>query len=105
MRANRVEIYEGGHTVPAFDSPEGAGVPCARERNDYFLAASAFLIASADLAYLRWKRSTRPAVSSSFCFPGKKGWQLEQTSRRRRLPLKVERVLKVLPQAQATVMS
>jgi hypothetical protein len=26
-------------------------------------------------------RSTRPAVSRSFCLPVKNGWQLEQTSR------------------------
>src|ERR1035438_9410625 len=32
------------------------------------------------LAYLRRKRSTRPAVSMSFCLPVKKGWQAEQIS-------------------------
>ena len=51
------------------------------------------------------KRSTRPAVSISFCLPVKKGWQLEQISTRTRSPLKVERVLKALPQAQWTVTS
>ena len=61
----------------------------------YFLAALS--------AYFFWKRSTRPAVSSSFCFPVKNGWQLEQISTRIRLPLKVERVSNVLPHAQWTV--
>src|SRR5437773_12520680 len=40
---------------------------------DYFLAAFAF-------AYFFWKRSTRPAVSTSFCLPVKNGWQFEQIS-------------------------
>ena len=44
------------------------------------LAAAAFL--AAGWPYLRLKRSTRPAVSISFCFPVKKGWQLEQISTR-----------------------
>lgn len=39
----------------------------------YFFSGSFF-------AYLRRKRSTRPAVSSNFCLPVKKGWQLEQIS-------------------------
>jgi hypothetical protein len=30
--------------------------------------------------YLVRKRSTRPAVSTSFCFPVKKGWQTLQMS-------------------------
>src|SRR5204862_322850 len=30
--------------------------------------------------YLRWKRSTRPAVSTSFCLPVKNGWHAEQIS-------------------------
>jgi len=60
----------------------------------YFLAVSA-------LAYLRRKRSTRPAVSISFCLPVKNGWQLEQISTPMS-PLCVERVVNVLPQAQCT---
>jgi hypothetical protein len=32
------------------------------------------------LPYFLWKRSTRPAVSISFCLPVKNGWQLEQIS-------------------------
>src|SRR6476620_11516581 len=70
----------------------------------YFLAASSFaasaLLAS-DLAYLRRKRSTRPAVSTSFCLPVKNGWQLEQISRLM-LPLWVDRVVNVFPHAQCT---
>ncbi len=53
--------------------------------------------------YFRWNRSTRPAVSTSFCFPVKKGWHLEQISKWM-FPL-VERVLKVSPQAQLTTES
>src|SRR3972149_7135764 len=52
-------------------------------------------------AYLRVKRSTRPAESISFCFPVKKGWQLEQISRRS--SFLVERVVHVAPQAQWTL--
>ncbi len=64
------------------------------ESYDFFLAAAS--------AYLRWKRSTRPAVSISFCLPVKNGWQLEQISTRMSSPLCVERVSNVLPQAQCT---
>ena len=39
-----------------------------------------FFVVSAALAYLRRKRSTRPAVSISFCLPVKNGWQAEQIS-------------------------
>src|ERR1700683_4184164 len=66
----------------------------------YFFAAVAFAAAS---AYFFVKRSTRPAVSISFCLPVKKGWQLEQISTRSMSPLMVERVGNVLPQAQCTV--
>ncbi len=44
----------------------------------YFVSAAAF--AASDWANLRRKRSTRPAVSISFCLPVKKGWQAEQIS-------------------------
>ena len=44
----------------------------------------------------------RPAVSISFCRPVKNGWQDEQISTRMS-PLCVERVLKVWPQAQMTL--
>src|SRR6266567_6882665 len=66
----------------------------------YFLAELALAAAS---AYFLVKRSTRPAVSTSFCLPVKKGWQLEQISTRSISPLMVERVWKVWPQAQCTV--
>ena len=59
---------------------------------------------SLDFAIIFWKRSTRPSVSTSFWRPVKKGWQLEQISTRMS-PLWVERVLKVLPQAQTTLIS
>ncbi len=39
----------------------------------------------------------RPALSTSFCFPVKKGWHWEQISTR--ISFFVERVLKVFPQA------
>ncbi len=68
----------------------------------YFLSAAA--LAESDWANLRRKRSTRPAVSISFCLPVKKGWQAEQISRTMS-PLWVERVSKLEPQAHLTVMS
>src|SRR6266481_9945740 len=55
----------------------------------YFLAAVDLAAAS---AYFLVKRSTRPAVSTSFCLPVKKGWQFEQISTRSMSPLMVERV-------------
>ena len=54
--------------------------------------------------YFFSKRSTRPAVSISFCLPVKNGWQEEQISTRIS-PLCVERVLKAWPQAQMTLIS
>src|ERR1700712_1030852 len=65
-------------------------------------AISAFLASVA--ANLRRKRSIRPAVSTSFCLPVKKGWQAEQISTTMS-PLCVERVWKVLPQAHFTLVS
>jgi hypothetical protein len=38
------------------------------------------LVLAAGLPYFWRKRSTRPAVSTSFCLPVKKGWQLAQMS-------------------------
>ena len=52
-------------------------------------------------AYLRLKRSTRPAASRSRCLPVKNGWQLEQISSRS--SFFVERVVQVAPQAQWTL--
>jgi hypothetical protein len=79
-------------------------VGCCSAKNPapagYFLAAPAFAAAS---AYFLVKRSTRPAVSTSFCLPVKNGWQFEQISTRIMSPLMVERVWNVLPQAQCTV--
>jgi hypothetical protein len=66
----------------------------------YFFAAAIEAFLS---AYFFVKRSTRPAVSISFCLPVKKGWQFEQISVRIELPLMVERVSNWLPQAQCTV--
>src|SRR2546427_12182705 len=49
-----------------------------------------------------WRnRSTRPAVSTSFCLPVKYGWHLAQTSTWIRGT--VERVTKLLPHAHFTV--
>src|SRR5206468_10862677 len=50
--------------------------------------------------YFLWNRSIRPAVSISFCFPVKNGWQAEQISRR--ISALVERVWNWFPQAQLT---
>src|SRR6266850_4775475 len=71
----------------------------------YFLAALVFVASTlaAASAYFLVKRSTRPAVSISFCLPVKKGWHLEQISRRS--SLRVERVVNFSPHAQLTVTS
>jgi hypothetical protein len=52
-------------------------------------------------AYFLLYRSTRPAESTSFCRPVKKGWQFEQISIFRSPT--VDRVSNVLPQTQVTV--
>lgn len=57
---------------------------------------------SADFCIRLLKRSTRPSVSISFWRPVKNGWQAEQISTRRST-LFVDRVWKVLPQAQDTL--
>ena len=59
--------------------------------------------AQAFLAYFFWKRSTRPDMSTIFSLPEKNGWHWLQISTARRSSLKQERVVKVLPQAQATL--
>src|SRR5580704_5013364 len=71
----------------------------------YFLAALAAVTFAAASAYFFVKRSTRPAVSISFCLPVKNGWQFGQISTRNMSPLMVERVGKALQQAQCTVTS
>src|SRR5438105_224645 len=66
---------------------------------DAYFVAFAFWASAA--AYFRRKRSTRPAVSTSFCLPVKNGWQAEQISSMMS-PLWVDRVVKLLPHAQCT---
>jgi hypothetical protein len=51
--------------------------------------------------YFCRKRSTRPAVSTSFCFPVKNGWQTLQMSVW--ISAMVERVWNVFPHAHFTV--
>src|ERR1700730_6728778 len=85
---------EGRVRSPSLDLEFGCG---------YFLAALAAVTFAAASAYFFVKRSTRPAVSISFCLPVKNGWQFEQISTRNMSPLMVERVWKVWPQAQCTV--
>jgi hypothetical protein len=61
-------------------------------------------IAEAQLSCLRYfcrNRSTRPAVSTSFCLPVKNGWQLEQMSVW--ISGCVDRVWNVFPHAHRTV--
>src|SRR6516164_8328590 len=53
--------------------------------------------------YFLLNRSTRPAVSISFCLPVKNGWHFEQISRW--ISGFVERVLNVSPQAHFTTAS
>jgi hypothetical protein len=67
----------------------------ARER-----VTQSFAEAQAVLPYFCRNRSTRPAVSTSFCFPVKNGWHAEQMSVW--ISALVERVWKRLPQAHVT---
>src|SRR5262249_6397126 len=53
--------------------------------------------------YFFWNASTRPAVSTPFCRPVKKGWQFEQIATRRFGV--VERVWMVAPQVQVIAVS
>ena len=71
------------------------------QRSQFFAVSTGLAGAGAFFAYLRRKRSTRPAVSMSFCFPVKKGWQAEQISTLMS-PLWVDRVTNALPHAQCT---
>ncbi len=67
----------------------------------YAVGAASAGAAADFFPYFLLNRSTRPAESTSFCFPVKKGWHAEQISTCR-LPT-VERVSKVLPQTQVTI--
>jgi hypothetical protein len=85
--ANRLRIEEF-----AFDrvgAPERVGESVAEAQ------------ALALVPYFWRNRSTRPAVSMSFCLPVKNGWQLAQMSVW--ISACVLRVWKVFPQAQETV--
>jgi hypothetical protein len=55
------------------------------------------------MLYFFLNRSMRPAVSTSFCLPVKKGWQAEQISTL--MSFTVERVSITFPQAQVIVVS
>src|SRR5580692_6163718 len=106
----RAAFYTAGTESPVRDRPSlafGASQShSAPQRNYLFLVLLASLMAccaSAAFSYFLVKRSTRPAVSSSFCLPVKNGWQFEQISTRRNSPFIVDRVGKVCPQAQCTV--
>jgi hypothetical protein len=68
----------------------------ARERVGESIADAQVLV-----PYFCRKRSTRPAVSISFCLPVKNGWQLEQMSVL--MFATVERVVNALPHAQCTL--
>ena len=59
----------------------------------YLVAALAAALPASEPATLRRKRSTRPAVSTSFCLPVKNGWHCAQISTTMS-PLLVERVSK-----------
>ena len=90
--------------LAVLDGHEGRREKASRDGRPSFvlLLRSSYFLASTAAAYLRRKRSTRPAVSTSFCLPVKNGWQAEQISRTMS-PLWVERVSKWLPQAQRTL--
>src|SRR5215813_2473220 len=68
-----------------------------KNRYFFFLLAAAAACAAWVLAMRCWNLSTRPAVSTNFCWPGKNGWH------RLQIPTMisglVERVLITLPQA------
>src|SRR5271154_3542326 len=112
MRQMRGHFYAALYTVRAWVSLRQSCAAkkspelCARGLLDFRSRASNparyFFIAAALSAYFFVKRSTRPAVSTSFCLPVKNGWQFEQISTRICWPLNVERVSNVLPQAQCT---
>src|SRR5215471_5084314 len=91
IRETKTKSPRSGRGLDFLD-PRKSGFLCDTE--SYFFAVSA-------LAYFRRKRSTRPAVSTSFCLPVKNGWQFEQISTAMS-PLWVDRVINVLPQAQCT---
>jgi len=67
--------------------------------NQIYMPQDVFVV----FLYFLWNRSTRPAVSTSFCLPVKKGWHFEQISRW--ISGFVERVLKVSPHAHLTTAS
>src|SRR4029077_10249453 len=97
---NYVELYCNGDSKQK-PPPKGARADFGR-----FLYFESQLFAGAVaalsfLAYLRRKRSTRPAVSINFCLPVKNGWHAEQISTLMS-PRWAERVTKALPQAQWT---
>src|SRR5204862_4363082 len=91
------ELIEQHGSAPRARWRDGEyGGPCPAPRGDYDVVVGCRL-------YLRWKRSTRPAVSMSFCLPVKKGWHFEHTSTR--MSGRVERVLMISPHAQTIVVS
>jgi hypothetical protein len=99
--AGIVHRTEGQFTSSQIKSPGVLAQGLLKYRNEpqkfrYFFNEAALS------AYFFWNRSTRPAVSINFCLPVKNGWQFEQISTRIILPLIVERVSNVLPQAQCT---
>src|SRR5579872_981729 len=79
----------------------GGSIPLVYPRESVKIRGESYFFAGSAFAYLRRKRSTRPAVSMSFCLPVKNGWQFEQISTPMS-PLWVERVINVLPHAQCT---
>jgi hypothetical protein len=56
---------------------DGSGETVAKTQ---LLPVVAAEVAAAGFAYFWRKRSTRPAVSTSFCFPVKNGWHCAQIS-------------------------
>jgi hypothetical protein len=91
--------YEMKKNVPRAAAPTERltrVVPTHRKQSDYLLSVSV-----AFFPYFLLYRSTRPAESTSFCRPVKKGWQFEQISIFR-FPA-VDRVSKVFPQMQETI--
>src|SRR6516162_3879096 len=98
MLAARIEKQSSMHAVEQFHNVEFTS---SRLRANSFAARMSGRASTQRgivvPAYFLRNLSTRPAVSTIFCLPVKKGWQLEQTSTFRSCPT-VDRVLNVLPQ-------
>ncbi len=89
-----------GSRSPSYSDPRRPLLAAFAALAAYFFCAAAAALALPAAAYFFMKRSTRPSVSTIFCVPVKKGWQLEQISTL--IWGRVDPVSNVLPHTQAT---